>query len=403
RFMSTRGRPWDIMSWAFDKSSQANRGSEVLPWEIKSVARLELEASITISLGGHFQIYETTNLRDGRLVPWRMERLGKVGDFFKERQELCVDSEPIRQVAVLHSEYHQRSQPVTNLFWGYDLHGIRGALFSLLEESLSTDLVDEWALKPVLNQYQLVVAPEQDKMSNAMVQALKDYVAKGGRLLVTGAAAYDRFGGEFLGVSSQDVLGPGTYYIRAGDGSTPVFSPSWRSLLPTGAEAFSSIGRTPLVGAELMPFPPVTVNTVGKGKVAYVPFELFHYFSRTRYPMVRVFIGAVVRALNPAFPITVQAPPTVDVVQRFKGNSILIHLINRNEGLLSSANPQGEPAPSGPIVVTVLLPDKPSEVQVLYEQGNGQWTVADNATTKGAIVKVLVPQVSIHATVVLTI
>jgi hypothetical protein len=402
RFMATRGRSWDIMSWAFDKSAVAKRDDPEIPYDIKSVARLEQEAAIALALGGHYQIYETTNLRDGRLVPWRMERLGKVGDFFKERQEICVDSEPIRQVAVLHSEYHLRSQPVPDLFWGYDLHGIRGALFSLLEESLSADLVDEWALKPVLSQYPLVVAPEQDNMSKTMVQNLKDYVVQGGRLLVTGAAAYARFGAEFLGVSSQEVLGPETFYIRAGDGSAPIFSPSWRSLQPTTAAAFSSVGRTPLVNAELMPFPPVTVNQVGSGKVAYVPFELFHFYSRTRYPLVRVFVGAVVRALNAVFPITVQAPPSVDVVQRHKGNAVLIHLLNRNEGMLSSANPQGEPPPAGPIVVTAELPTKPSEVKVLYEQGKAQWTITDNTDTKGVTVKVIIPQISIHATVVIT-
>jgi hypothetical protein len=227
-------------------------------------------------------------------------------------------------------------------------------------------------------------------------------VAKGGRLLVTGAAAYDRFGGDFLGATSQQVLGPATYYIRAGDGSTPIFSASWRSLLPTTAEAFSSVGRTPLVGAEMMAFPPVIVNQVGNGKVAYVPFDLFHYFSRTRYPMVRVFVGAVVRALSPVFPITVQAPPSVDVVQRFKGDAILVHLINRNEGLLSSNNPQGVPPASGPIIVTALLHDKPSDVKVMFEEGNAQWTVTESAGSKAAMVKVYIPQVSIHATVVIS-
>ncbi|MHB9034860.1 MAG: hypothetical protein ACYC6L_17655, partial [Anaerolineae bacterium] len=222
RFMSTRQRPWDVMSWAFDKSKRSDRGDNNVPWEIKSVARLEQEASVCLSLGGHFQIYETTNLRDGRLVPWRMERLGKVGDFFKERQDLCVDSAPFPQTAVLHSEVHQRAQPVTNLFWDYDLDGIRGAVFSLCEDSLSVELMDEWALKPVLGRYPLVVAPEQDKMSTNMVRSLQEYVANGGCLLVTGAAAYDRFGGEFLGVTSTGVDEDKTYYITAGDGSTPV-------------------------------------------------------------------------------------------------------------------------------------------------------------------------------------
>jgi hypothetical protein len=402
RFMATRGRPWDIMAWAFDSPNQANRGSLESPWEIKSVARLQLEASIALSLGGNFQIYETTNLRDGRLVPWRMARLGQVGEFFKERQEISVGSEPLRQAVVLHSEYHLRSQAVKELFWDYDLHGIRGALFSLLETSLSTDLLDEWALKPVLSQYPLVVAPEQDNMSDEMVNSLKDYVSGGGRLLLTGAAAYDRFGGEFLGASSQEVLGPATYYIGAGDGSTPIFSPTWRSLVPTTAAAFSSVGRTPLANAELMPFPPVVLNKVGDGVVAYMPFDLFHFFSRTRYPMVRVLIEAIVRALDSDFPITVQAPPMVDVVLRRQGATILVHLTNRNEGLLSAANPHGEPPPAGPIIVTLHLPSSPSDIRVMFEQGKNETTVTDNAVNKGVTVKVLIPQVTIHKTVAIS-
>lgn len=400
RFMATRGRPWDIMSWGFDKPRDADRGSNEVPWESKTVAQLEQEASIALSLGGNFQIYETSNLRDGRLTPWRMERYGKVGDFFKERQEMCVGSTAFPQTVVLHSEAHLRSQPVRNLFWDYDLHGIRGALFSLCEESLSVELMDEWALKPVIHRYPLVVAPEQDNMTDTMVNVLKEHVHKGGYLLLSGSAAYDRFGADFLGAESLGLDEHMTYYIAAGDGSTPVFSKTWRKLAPTTARAFSSLGRTPLTRAELLDFPPVIINQYGAGQVAYIPCDLFSYFDRTRYPMVRVFVGAVIRALQPPVAIRVQAPPMVDVIQRVQGGAILIHLCNRTEGVMSAGNPLGMPPPAGPIVINAVLPSKPSEVRVLYQEGQGQYSMTENEQGK-TVVRMIVPPVEIHATVVL--
>ncbi len=316
---------------------------------------------------------------------------------------MCVGSVPFPQVVVLHSEYHLRSQPVTNLFWGYDLNAIRGAVFSLCEESLSVELADEWALKPIIGRYPLVVAPEQDNMSDVMVRKLKEYAANGGNLLLTGAAAYERFGGEFLGVNDLGIDEDKVYYVAAGDGSTPVYSSTWRKLELTTAQAFSSLGKTPLTRAELCDFPPVTINQVGKGRVAYVPFDVFAAFNRLRYPMIRVFIGAVVRALHPPFAVKVQAPPTVDVVTRQKDNMVLVHLLNRLEGTLSAANPLGNPPPAEPVVVTAMMPQKPSEVHVLYQEGSSQYSVVENPDNLGYTVKVIVPQVDIHAVVVFTV
>mgnify|MGYP003734297925 FL=1 len=400
--MATRQRPWDVMGWAFDKPHGADRASERVPWEVKSVARLQQEAAVCLSLGGNFQIYETTNLRDGRLVNWRMERFGKVGDFFRERQELCIGSTAFPQVVVLNSEQHVYSQKVDNLFWAYDLDAIHGAVYGLSENSLSVELMDEWALKPVLERYPLVVAPEQDNMSDSMVTELKGYVENGGNLLLSGAAAYERFGEAFLGATSTGIEEDAVFYIRSGDGSTPVYSKVWRKLAPTTAEGLSAVGRTPLTNAEMTDFPPVVINKVGKGKVAYIPCDLFKAFELTRYQMIRVFIGAVVRALKPPIAINVVAPPKVDVTQRLKDNKVLVHLLNRQEGYISPANPDGNPTPAGPVVISAIMPNKPSAVQVLFVEGTTSYTVNDTEDGTGTVVRLVVPEVPVHCTAVLT-
>ncbi|MHB9033654.1 MAG: hypothetical protein ACYC6L_11470, partial [Anaerolineae bacterium] len=176
----------------------------------------------------------------------------------------------------------------------------------------------------------------------------------------------------------------------------------WRRLALTTASALSAVGRTPLTRAELMDFPPVTINPVGSGRVAYIPCNVFSFFSQTRNPMVRVFLGGVVRALKPAFAINVQAPPTVDVLQRMKDNSVLVHLANRQEGVLSAMNPLGNPSPVGPVLVSAIVPAKPSEVRVLFQEGESQYSIKDNPDGKGFIVTVAVPQVDINCTVVIS-
>ena len=110
RFISTRGKPWDLMIWAFYASGQM--GGHRTPSTAKPVQMIQQEAAVIQAFGGHVQVYENPGgLRDGRLVPWRIERLRQVGRFVKARRALCQGSESIPQVVVLHSEYHIRRPP----------------------------------------------------------------------------------------------------------------------------------------------------------------------------------------------------------------------------------------------------------------------------------------------------
>ena len=79
-------------------------------------------------------------------------------------------------------------------------------------------------------------------MSDEAVSALKGYVEKGGRRIVTGAAAYERFGPEFLGVKSVEVKEDATYHLPAADGSFPLTSRRWRLLETRTARPVGRLG-----------------------------------------------------------------------------------------------------------------------------------------------------------------
>lgn len=369
RFLSTRGKHWDIMLWSFCKPHAMEDPES--PWVFKPLAMLQQEAAVILALGGGLQVYETVpGIRDGRLVPWRMKELGELGRFAKARRSLCQDSETIGQIAVLHSESHAAAHRGANLMWGVDTAPARGAVCSLLENHYNVDLMDEWALRDRLSGFPCVVVPEQAEMSERMVGALKDWVLAGGKLLLTGAGVPERFGEEFLGVKAGPVLGAATWHLPVGERTVPAYSASWRFLEPLEAKPMAHLGRSGFPGDLVPDAPAWTLRKAGDGAVAYVPFDLFRFFDRERPVELRRFIGTVAARLAGRLPIRVAAPSCVDVVLRKHGARTLVHLINRASGIPATAESGiiDEIPVVGPVIVEMDVPFRPRSVTLAFEK-----------------------------------
>jgi hypothetical protein len=398
RFLSTRGKPWDIMLWNFTCSHGMGRPDS--PWVTKPVEMLQQEAALMCAFGGNVQIYENPHIRTGRLVPWRMKRLGRVGRFIKARRALCQDTETIPQIAVLHSEVHAHATVKgRNLMHGIDVAAVQGAVFSLLEAHYGVDVLDEWALLRRLSEFPAVVVPEQHAMSDAMVAALKRYVTAGGRLLVSGAACFDRLGPEFLGVAAGEVRENVTFHVPAEEGMAPLYSEAWRLVVATTARVRCRIGNTLSPDADLLPNPACTINRVGRGGVGYIPAAVFRDFARNRYPMTRAFIADCVHALVGRLPITVLAPTCLDVVLRRRGRRQLVHLINRSSGLPNQPNAGAidELAPAGPARIRMMCAREPRRVRAAFEKQTLAWAWRPAG---GGTLDITVPAVAIHLAVV---
>ncbi len=398
RFLSTRGKPWDIMLWNFYRSLGMDDPQSA--WTAKPQQMLIQEASVILSFGGNVQIYETPGgVRDGRLVEWRQKRLRDVSRFVKKRRAFCQGAESIPQIAVLHSEHHvHNTVKAANLMWGVDTAPVKGAVYSLLENHYGVDILDEWALLPRLADFPAVVVPERHAMSEEMVTALKTYVRNGGRLIVSGAEIFDRFGSTFLGVTKGKLREKAVFHVPAADGSVPLFSETWRLSMPKkGVAAIGRLGATPLLKDRLLPYPAATINRVGKGRVAYIPADVFRDFERNRYPLIRTFIGKVTEKTIGRLPIRVNAPVCIDVAMRKKGGKTIIHLINRLSGIPNQPNNGAidEIPPAGPITLTIDRSSRPKTVTAPLEKGEIKWTY-----TKGKVTVVL-PYVRIHEVIVI--
>ncbi|MEK6793410.1 MAG: alpha-L-fucosidase [Spirochaetota bacterium] len=418
RFISTREKPWDIMLWNFYCSGGFEH-LDTSPWTAKPAEMLMQEAAVSLAFGGHVQIYESPQyIRDGRLVPWRSKRIGEAASFIKARRAVCSGTETIPQIAVLHSEHHYRSLPSNNLHWGYDADAVRGAVFSILESSYGVDVLDEWALFPHLADFPVVVIPEQYNMSNAMVNALKQYAVAGGRLLVAGAKCLDRFGAEFFGVKSEGITDvkekvngePKSLYpfknshfcVSSALGVTPVFSKELHRVIPAGADAHSYFWTTPIPDDDRAPFAAATVYRVGKGYAAYIPFDVFKDFKTNRYIMERAFIGEVIASMRPDLSIRVKAPAAIDVVLRKKGTASIVHFINRASGIPNQPNNGviDEIPGVGPMTITAALPRRPKKVELSLEKGTLSWKYTPGKKGRG-VLSITLPRVHIHAAVLI--
>ncbi len=401
RFLSTRGKPWDIMLWAFYASH--GMGKPESPWVSKPPEMLQQEAAVLLAFGGNVQIYENgSGVRDGRLIPWRQKRLGEVGRFVKKRRALCQSAETLPMAAVLHSETHVRARPQgKNLMWHVDVSPVQGATYALLECQLGVDILDEWALLGRLNEFPLIVAPERDAMSEEMVEALKTYVRQGGRLLVTGAGSFERFGEEFLGARSVEVQEKKAYYVPGADGAAALFSDPWRLLECTTAKPLAPLGKSPFLDDRLLPNPCAVVNRVGKGRVAYIPANVFGNFAHNRYPLHREFIREIVQALAPKMPLRVKAPTCLDLTARRKGETAILHFVNRSSGIPNQPNNGAidEIPPVGPVEITLPLAREPKDVRLALEDGGLDWSWTKKGA--GGTLTATIDRVHIHAAVVI--
>ena len=118
------------------------------------------EAAVTLAFGGNVQVYENPSpIRDGRLIGWRMKRLGELGAI-RPRAQGPLPGTPrrFRRWRSSLSEAQQRKTLKNDIFTSWDIDPARGALYAMLECGYGADFLDEWALTPRIDEFPLVVA-----------------------------------------------------------------------------------------------------------------------------------------------------------------------------------------------------------------------------------------------------
>lgn len=401
RLLDSRGLSWDLMVWAFTKAGDF---WDDRPWMMKTATHLCQELVEAVALGGSTMIYDVPQ-RTGWLTDWHQDLLGDVADFCRLRKDACFKSKTVPQAAVLHlaSHYYAHNQPLYESAGATD--PMEGALHALLETHRSTDVLTEEVALERMNQYPLIVVPEQTRPSQSLRNALASYVEAGGHVLLSGSTAVADYP-ELVGATP----GPGTATVRdramdaptavdlpLGHGAVPVAAP-WQPVVPapgTDVWTYCLARQEPEQGQTNQVA--VTYRALGKGAAVTVHGPIFREYYRRHHPALRDFIAGLVDRLDIEWLVSVDAPPRLELIVREKDDKLLINLINRGAG--ETLSPRrvivDELPPVEHVSVSVHRNQAPRSVSTVPADDSLQWSYETGTLT------VHVSRIDIHTVVVI--
>lgn len=380
RYLAQTGRPWDLMAWGFQQA-QSNAIGHVH----KPAVQLQQESSVVLAQSGGFQIYYVPT-RAGFFDDAHVETMAAAARFCRARQQVSQKTDTIPQIGVVFSK-HSLYRTANKLFggWGKASDPARGCLDALLECNWSIDILPDWKLARIAAQYPLIVLPDWSDPGQATAHTLIAYAKAGGKLVVCGAKNAALFAPE-AGVTllgepkDQPAFLKGAVLANA--------TGLWQDLQPGAAKVLAH--RYPELDTRAEGRPAATAGPYGQGEIILVPGPLGANYAATHAAPLRAFLGSLIA---PRFhpKVEVQAPPTVEVVLRRKGDQILVHLLNATNMQVAGdfATTDFVP-PVGPIRL-VFGKDKPKSVTVIPDGtvltprlAGGSWTVE-------------IPQLHIHS------
>ena len=405
RFLSRRGISWDLMCWGF---TQDHTNPSYTSW--KTTEHLCQEVTEVIAHGGAIMVYDQPQ-RTGHLISWHRDILGEVADFCRARKEYCFKTGSFPQAAVLHSasHYYRNNDPCFNL--GDVLDPIEGALHALLETGHSVDILNEEMVHEWINEYKLLVVPEQTCLSDALVKRLEQYAEGGGTVVLSGSCVSAELGGltgtrsegrELCDPAQQAEWGLvfwGAVFLEI-DGEAAAFSGPWADIELTEAELHTPAltGGDPTKDQTTKAA--ISVRHIGQGRIFAVHGPVFRQYFQNHCPRARRFFDRFFREMEIDWTVEIDAPPQVELVLRRKEDSLMVNLINRGAGMTTcTQRPIIEQVPSVEnIQLRIRCETRPDSMVQQPENRSLDWSwdAGEN------IARVTVPLLHIHSVIVLS-
>ena len=353
RYLAARGLPWDLLSWGF----AGVRGFEGVV-TLKEQGQLCQEAAIVAALGGGVQLYNAQCGRGGTVHTWAIPRWEKVAQFARKR-EFLRGSRPCSDLGVLVPDV--RSGPDTPALFKVLNVSVSSWVNALCESGFAPDLVYE-ADGAIPERIGLLVVPNAPSLKPKTVRALKDFAARGGKLIV-----------DFDSVKHFAEIAPRSadaeFYVWDGEGFA---GETARTQIVQGDPILSAYDDDILVDE---PFS----ACVKKDGAALFCFDFSASYDAGTSPVLRRALRSVVRATGFLPLAEVDGDPYADLAITKKGGDLFVTVVNTaGDQRVRSTRAYDRVPPLCGVTVTVrrggepkieILPAGESSSAVKYENG----------------------------------
>lgn len=406
RWYSTLGVPYD----AYVCDTSFTHARKHVRSRTKPLERMLQEAA-AVAAGGGSVGYWTYPTPNGAFVPSRIEKARQVREFIRARESVFLHTQSAHWTGIVVTD------PSTPTL-GTD--GVRGAHKALAALHRSPDVMDETGLAQGMP-HDLLVLPEQPVIDSRSVEALEDFVQRGGKLLTSGSCVQSPALRELIGIGSvrPGAFDDGHVILRTSIEPTGIDSSwdrvelrhatelyplylSWDQLNPecrTIPNNWPMHGQLDEQNPEPAGCPAAVTRTLGQGRIVHICTDVFSRYSTLGDPQILRWLREIVDHLQPEPLLCTDAPSWVDVSLRRKGGSLLVHLLNCSPGRdvcrLHTDDLWADEIPTiGPLTCRLRLAARPAGVT--WEPGGEtlDWEWSEGSLT------VTVPRLHVHGCVV---
>ncbi len=332
----------------------------------KPASTLKIEAAVVLSNGGTLTVGLNPRA-DGSVNERESNPIQEAGRWIAERREVFADATSESDAAIL---WNEQSFVSTSLElekrWGYlsGDHGLKGLHAGLLGNHTQFDIVREDQVS--LENYQLIILPDEFVTDEPLEAKLREYVSGGGTLMVCYHASLadgmggkrDNFGlADVMGLDCKGILPDSTTYVRP---SYPDLARDLLSgpLMMRGEAIEMTLGTAKPLGTFVSPIAvrtpshyiwttaynwpgedsgksAITVNRFGRGQCLYLGFPLGTNISRRGKsdPWPAQLLANIVDYLLPQPFLRTNAPHQVEVVANRWREGYAVHFISYYGGI----------------------------------------------------------------------
>ncbi|MBS7611202.1 alpha-L-fucosidase [Candidatus Bathyarchaeota archaeon] len=388
RFLSTRGKPFDLMT-----ALQAFTWSSNTPYP-KYPVHLFQEGAVIMANGGKWFIW-INPLEDDSLQPSHMRIVAECAEFAYARAEAFKESEPLHEVALLHSALNFYEVGSGLYDYGRVLDPLRGAHKALQELHYLFDIVDEEALINRLNMYKAVILAEQSLIPKTTVEALMEFAWKGGVLIAAGKTLINHLD-EFMEIFGFkhlefNAILRGWIPFR---GEKILVNKPWHRILLGEATQMLPLSASGKESSDDEIGTAVSISKYGSGRAVYVASDIFGAYWFEQYPKIREIVGFILdRVITRS--LELDAPPTVEVVLRKQADSMLLHFCNLSvyKDLSGNSFYVEDIPPIRNLKFKLKLERKPIELKLIPPESSIRWIYLDG------VLEAELEEVKMHSTV----